>query len=111
MSDEFIKAARDAVEAADNTEHLKMIAAFLAAQQLTQQQAQTQTQPSPVPRADFDVRKWLVIGAVVCGVGAIGSVFAIAFALAAIAVAIGAVCATACLLVLHSMWRGYQRGR
>ncbi|WP_128803705.1 MULTISPECIES: hypothetical protein [unclassified Streptomyces] len=103
MSDEFAKAAREAVEAADNTDQLKLIAAFLAAQQLTQQQ--TQPQPAPAPRADFNARKWLVIGGVVCAGGAIGSVFAVAFALAAISVAIGAVCATACLLILRSMWR------
>lgn len=103
MSDEFAKAARDAVEAADNTDQLKLIAAFLAAQQLTQQQ--THTQPASAPRADFNARKWLTIGAVVCAVGAIGAVFAIAFALAAIAVAIGAVCATGCFLILRSIWR------
>jgi hypothetical protein len=109
VTDEFAKAARDAVEAADNSDQLKLIAALLAAQQLNQQQ--TQTQPSPAPRSDFNARKWLTIGAVVCAVGAIGSVFAVAFALAAISVAIGAVCATGCFLILRSIWRDVLKNR
>lgn len=102
MSDALEKAARDAVEAADNAEMVRQIAAILAAQQLLNQQqpavvSQTVTTP-------FDAKKWLVIGGVVVSVGLVGALFAVA-------IAIGAVCATACLIVLRGMWREAQKGR
>ncbi|MFJ3229790.1 hypothetical protein [Streptomyces sp. NPDC086787] len=102
MSD-IEKAARDAVEAADNTELVKQIAALLAAQQLLggQQPATCQHHQAP---PQFDAKKWLVIGGVVVSVG-------LAAALFAVAIAIGATCATACLLILRSMWRDFQKGR
>lgn len=96
------KAARDAVEAAENTELTRQIAAILAAQQLLNQQ-----QPTPVVQQTtqpFDAKKWLVIGGVVVSVGLVGALFAVA-------IAIGATCATACLLILRSMWRDFQKGR
>lgn len=96
------KAARDAVEAADNTELTRQIAAILAAQQLlAQQQPQ---QPAPAPRPEFNATKWLVIGGVTVSVGLVGALFAVA-------IAIGAVCATACLVVLRGMWAEHQKGR
>jgi hypothetical protein len=92
------KAARDAVEAADSTEMVRQIAAILAAQQLLNQQPQPcQHQPQ-----QFDAKKWVVIGGVVVSVGMVASLFAVA-------IAIGATCATACLLVLRSMWRDFQK--
>ncbi|MFE1046346.1 hypothetical protein ACFW5S_10995 [Streptomyces olivaceus] len=96
MSD-LEKAARDAVEAADNAELVRQIAAVLAAQQILG----TQPQSVPVPHREFSPTKWLVIGGVVVSVGLVAALFAVA-------VAIGAVCATACVLVLRSMWREYQ---
>lgn len=100
MSD-IEKAARDAVEAADNSQMTQQILAILAAQQLLNQQqapvAQQATQP-------FDAKKWVVIGGVVVSVGLVGALFAVA-------IAIGACCATACLLILRSMWRDIQKGR
>ncbi|MFV0136365.1 hypothetical protein ACLGIH_24690 [Streptomyces sp. HMX87] len=99
MSD-LEKAARDAVEAADNAELTRQIAAILAAQQLLNQQPA----PAAAPRQEFDARKWLVIGGVAVSLGLVGALFAVA-------IAIGAVCATACLLVLRSMWTDYQKGR
>ncbi|MFF8829137.1 hypothetical protein [Streptomyces sp. NPDC015131] len=100
MSD-LEKAAREAVEAADNTAMVQQIAAILAAQQLLAQQ-----QPAPVPaaRPEFDARKWIVVGGVVVSVGLVSALFAVA-------IAIGAVCATACLLVLRGMWADYQKGK
>jgi uncharacterized membrane protein len=96
------KAARDAVEAADNAEMVRQIAAILAAQQLlAQQQPQ---QPAPVVRQEFDAKKWMVIGGVVVSAGLVASLFAIALA-------IGAVCATTCLLVLRSVWTQTQKNR
>lgn len=105
MSDDLAKAVREAVDASDNSEHLKLIAAVLAAQQLTQvaQTQQCQHQATP-QRQQFDVLKWLTIGAVI-------ALLALAFALSMIALAIGGVCATACLLVLRSLWREILRGR
>jgi hypothetical protein len=93
------KAAREAVEAADNTAMVQQIAAILAAQQLL---AQQQPPVVPAPRQEFDARKWIVVGGVVVSVGLVSALFAVA-------VAIGAVCATACLLVLRGMWADYQK--
>jgi uncharacterized membrane protein YgcG len=93
------KAAREAVEAADNTAMVQQIAAILAAQQLL---AQQQAAPVPAPRQEFDARKWIVVGGVVVSVGLVSALFAVA-------IAIGAVCATACLLVLRGMWADYQK--
>jgi hypothetical protein len=101
MSD-LEKAARDAVEAAANTRQVEQIAAILAAQQLLNQQQQPQ-QPAPV-RQEFNATKWLVIGGVVVSAGLVASLFAVA-------IAIGAVCATACLLVLRGLWADFQKGR
>ncbi|MET9128630.1 hypothetical protein [Streptomyces antibioticus] len=99
MSD-LEKASRDAVEAADNSEMVRQIAAILAAQQLLNQQ-----QPAPAPaRREFNATRWLVIGGVVVSVGLVASLFAIA-------VAIGATCATACLLILRSLWTDFQKGK
>ena len=100
MSD-LEKAARDAVEAADNTQMVQQIAAILAAQQLLNQQPQ---QPAPVQRQEFNATKWLVIGGVVVSVGLVASLFAVV-------IAIGATCATACLLVLRGLWADFQKGK
>jgi hypothetical protein len=100
MSD-LEKAARDAVEAADNTELTRQIAAILAAQQLLN--AQQQAAPAPV-RQEFNATKWLVIGGVVVSAGLVASLFAVA-------VAIGATCATACLLILRGLWADFQKGK
>lgn len=89
-------AVRAAVEAADNSQQLQIITAFLQAQAITQSLQQPCQHQQP--RQQFSATKWIVIGGVGC-------VCAIAFALASIAIAIGAVCATGCLIVLRSMWR------
>ncbi|MET8803589.1 hypothetical protein [Streptomyces sp. NPDC004546] len=102
MSD-IEKAARDAVEAADNTQMVRQVAAILAAQQLLNSQQQPaacqhhQAQP-------FEAKKWVVIGGVVVSVGLVGALFAVA-------IAIGATCATACLLILRSLYRDFQKGK
>ncbi|MGV9242183.1 hypothetical protein [Streptomyces sp. NPDC003710] len=94
------KAAREAVEAADNTELTRQIAAILAAQQLLNQQ---QPQAPAAPVQPFDAKKWVVIGGVVVSVGLVGALFAVA-------IAIGATCATACLIILRSLYRDYLKG-
>jgi hypothetical protein len=101
VTDPLEKAARDAVEAADNTELARQIAAILAAQQLLNHQ---QPATAPPARQPFEAKKWVVIGGVVVSVGLVGALFAVA-------IAIGATCATACLLILRSMWRDFQKGR
>lgn len=103
MNDPIQRAARDAVEAADNTELVRTIAAVLAAQQL----AQAQQQPAPQAcqhKTGRGAGEWLAIGGAVC-VGSIGLAFA------SIALAIAACCATACLLILRAMWRDFTKGK
>ncbi|MEW2083493.1 hypothetical protein [Streptomyces sp. NPDC005283] len=101
MSD-IEKAAREAVDAAHNSEQLALIKAVLQAQQLTQQMQQPCQHQAP--KASPNVGKWAAIAVA-------GSVCAISLALSAIAVAIGAVAVTCCLIVLRSMWRDFQKGR
>jgi hypothetical protein len=99
------KAARDAVEAADNTELVRTIAAILAVQKATEGHA-----PALAPvRQEFDARKWLTIGGLAIAGGGVACFLAMAAAVLAVAVAIGGTCATACLLVLRSMWRDVQK--
>lgn len=101
MSD-LEKAARDAVEAAANTRQIEQIAAILAAQQLLNQQQPQQ--PALAPRQEFNATKWLVIGGVTVSVGLVGALFAVV-------IAIGATCATACLIILRGLWADFQKGR
>lgn len=101
MNGDIEKAARDAVEAAHNSEQLARIAALLQAQQLTQQQ---HAAPAPVQRSSGGAAKWV-------GIGVGGSIFLLTVAVSAVAVAISAVALTICVLVLRSMWRDYQKGR
>ena len=99
MSD-FDKAARDAVDAAANSQQLALIAALLQAQQLTQQQP---APPAPVAQQSGSAAKWIAIG-----MG--GSALLLAVAVSAIAVAISAVALTVCLLVLKSVWQDLRKG-
>ena len=93
-------AAADAARQSD--QYALVLAAVQAAQIVQQQQPRHVCEHDHRPRAEFDARKWLVIGGV-------GSVCALAFALASIAIAVGACCATGCLIVVRSMWRHYLR--
>ncbi|MEH0642855.1 hypothetical protein QBB33_15535 [Streptomyces scabiei] len=99
MSD-LEKAARDAVEAADNTELVRTIAAVLAAQQHQAQQQPATPAPAQRPYGAY-------IAAGIGGAVAL-TALAMAAALLAVAVAVGAVCATVCLLVLKSLLDDYQ---
>jgi hypothetical protein len=100
MSD-LEKAAKDAVDAAANTEQLALVMAVLQAQQLTQYQPAA---PAPVVRASGGgAAKWLAIG-----MG--GSALLLAVAVSAIAVAISAVALTICVLILRSVWQDIRKG-
>ncbi|MDT0568882.1 hypothetical protein RM704_15625 [Streptomyces sp. DSM 3412] len=105
MSDALEKAVREAVEAAKNSEQLDAIRNDLIAQAVTRglQSMQQPTCQHHQPQQDFSAKKWLVIGGVVVSAGLVGAMFAVA-------IAIGATCATACLLILRSMWRDFQKG-
>ncbi|MET9534694.1 hypothetical protein ABZY02_29740 [Streptomyces sp. NPDC006649] len=95
-----VAAAKDAVEAAHNTEQLALIQAVLTAQQLTQHPAPAA--PQPVPQSSGGAGKWIGIG-----VGA--SVFLLTVALSAVAVAISVVSLTVCVLVLRSVWHDIRK--
>lgn len=98
------KAARDAVEAADNAQMVQQIAAILAAQQLLAQQ-QPQQHACQHHRSGRSAGEWLGIGAAIC-IGGTGIAFA------SIAIAIGGISVAILALVLRSIWRDYQkRGR
>lgn len=104
MSSALDKAEAAAAEAAQNTDVVRIVAAVLAAQQLTQAQPQSAA-PAPVQRP-YGAYVALGIG------GAVALTFlAMAAALLAVAVAVGAVAATVCVLVLRSVWQDMQKGR
>lgn len=98
------KAAREAVEAADNTEMVKQIVAILAAQQVVT--------PPPAPVAQQATQRpvGLYVAAGIGGAVAL-SFLAMAAAVLAVAIAVGAVCATVCLIVLKSLLSDFQKGR
>ncbi|MFE5079946.1 hypothetical protein [Streptomyces mirabilis] len=104
MSDPLAKAEAAAAEAAVNTAAVQVALAAVELAKLANAQQAPACQHQAAPASQFDAKKWLVIGGVAC-------VCSLAFALASIAIAIGACCATACLLVVRSMWRDFQRGR
>ncbi|MGW5215133.1 hypothetical protein ACWEQO_29075 [Streptomyces sp. NPDC004051] len=101
MSD-LEKAARDAAEAADNSEMVRQIAAILAAQQLLNQQQPQQ--PACQHQQGRSAGEWLGIGAAIC-VGGVGLAFA------SIAIAIGALSVAVLALVLRSIWQDAQKKR
>lgn len=86
-----------------------LAAVELAKTAAAQQQPHHCQQHAPQPQ--FDSRKWLTIGGLAI-VGACTVCFlAMAAALLAVAVAVGGTCATACLLILRSMWRDLRKTR
>lgn len=99
---ELEKAARDAVEAQANSEHLALVQAFLTAQQLTQAQQPACQHQAPVQQSSNG--KWIALGIA-------GPFLAVTLAFSLLAAAIAAVCATGCLLVLRSMWRDFEKGK
>jgi predicted lysophospholipase L1 biosynthesis ABC-type transport system permease subunit len=94
-------------DAAANTDVVRIVAAVLATQQATHQQ------PTPIAQQATQVARRPVGLYVAAGIGgAVALTFlAMAAALLAVAVAVGGVCATVCLLVLKSLLNDYQKGR
>ncbi|WP_026179111.1 hypothetical protein [Streptomyces hokutonensis] len=105
------KAEAAAREAETNTVavQLALAAVELAKAATTQQAPACQHQHKAKPT--FDAKKWWTIGGLAIVGGCVACALALAFALASVAVAIGATCATACLIVLRSMWRDFANGR
>lgn len=101
MSDALDKAEAAARDAAVNTAAVQIA---LAAVELAKAAQQQPACHHPAPEPQFQARKWIVIGAVTVCVGLVGALFAVA-------ITIGACCATGCLLILRSMWRDSQKGR
>lgn len=100
MSDALDKAEQAVRAAETDTDMVRLVAAVLAAQQITQQQTpvvQQTTQP-------FDTRKWLTIGGLGIAGGLVASLFAVAVAIGAVSVAILA-------LVLRGLWADFQKGK
>ena len=102
------KAEAAAREAAADTEVVRIVAAVLATQH-----AMSQQQPAPaVPQTTQPPRRpvGLYVAAGIGGAVAL-TFLAMAAALLAVAVAVGAVCATVCLLVLRGLWQDMQHRR
>lgn len=111
MSD-LEKAARDAVEAADNTEQLALIAAVLKVQQLTQHQsapvAQRPLQAHPV--GTYLAGGCLAVMALIAVVGIV-LLFILGLAVVAIALCITLVVLVICLRMLQGMWQEMRESR
>lgn len=101
------KAEAAAAEASVNTAAVQVALAAVELAKLAAQQQAPACQHQAPQRPEFNTRKWVTIGALICIGGCVACFLAVAFALAAVAVAVGAICATACLIVLRSMWRDF----
>jgi hypothetical protein len=105
VSDALDKAEAAVAAAETDTVAVQLaLAAVELAKAATAQQQTAGCQHQHPPARQFDTKKWLVIGGTAC-------VCSIAFALASIAIAIGATCATACLLILRSLWSDFRKGK
>ena len=105
------KAEAAVADASRNTDVVQVAMAALEVAKLAAE-ASAKQQPHSCghdhkQQPEFNARKWWTIGGLIITGGAIASVLAVAFALAAVAVAIAGTCATCCLLVLRRMWRDY----
>ncbi|MGI3230586.1 hypothetical protein ACRJ4B_49880 [Streptomyces sp. GTA36] len=104
VSDPLAKAEAAVTAAETNTAAVQLaLAAVELAKLSAQQQATQHTCQHQHAQPDFNARKWLVIGGVGC-------VCAVAFAVASVAIAISACCATGCFVILRSIWQSTQKG-
>ncbi|MFE9170858.1 hypothetical protein ACFYNZ_15245 [Streptomyces kebangsaanensis] len=112
--DHLQKALAAASEAAEDSRQLEQIRAVLIAQAVHQGLQAHQPQPCShhhPPTPPFDAKKWWTIGGLAIVGGCVACALAMAFAVALVGIAIGATCATACLLILRSLWRDYLNHR
>ena len=100
MSD-IEQAARDAVEAADNSQQLAMVMAILQAQQVTQQLEVRNAGPAPQQQ---NTGKWIALGVA-------APFLAVTLAISVMAFALSAVALTICVLVLRGLWADFQKGK
>jgi hypothetical protein len=107
------KAEAAVAEASRNTDvvQLALAAVEVAKIAATTVQQQPHQCEHHTKQDQFNAKKWWTIGGLVIVGGCVACALALAFALAATAIAIGATCATGSLLVLRSMWRDYQKGK
>lgn len=110
LSDALDKAEAAVTAAERNTDVLEVARAAMELAKLSVQQPQHQGCQHQAPKPEFDSKKWLTIGGLAIGGGCVACVLAIAFAMFVVAVAIGGICATACLIVLRDMWRSSRKG-
>jgi len=105
VSEALDKAEAAAREAETNTVAVQLALAAVELAKVASAQQAPACQHQATQQAQFNSRKWLTIGGLAIVGGCVACFLAMAFAVAAVAVAIGATCATACLIVLRSMWR------
>jgi hypothetical protein len=98
-------------EASTDTAAVQVALAAVELAKLAASQQQPHTCQHPAPQPEFNAKKWWTIGGLAIVAACTACFLALAFAVAAIAAAIGGTCATVCLLVLRSMWREHQKGR
>jgi hypothetical protein len=101
------RAEEAAREAATNSAAVQVALAAVELAKLASQQQAPACQHQAPQQPEFNAKKWLTIGSLAIIGGCVACALALAFALAAVGIAIGATCATACLIVLRSMWRDF----
>ena len=111
MSDALDKAELAAREAETNTVAVQLALAAVELAKVASAQQQAPACQHHGPKSTFDAKKWWTVGGLAIVGGCVACALALAFALASVAIAIGATCATACLLVLRGMWRDLTKTR
>lgn len=97
------KAEAAVTEAATNTDVIRLALAAVELAKTAQQQAPACGHHHQAP--DFNAKKWVTIGSLVVACGCVACFLAAALAVLAVAVSVGAITATAGLLILRALWR------
>ncbi|MFM9790140.1 hypothetical protein [Streptomyces turgidiscabies] len=103
MSDALDKAEAAVREASTDTAAVQLAFAAMELAKLAQQQPAQQPACEHQGRTGRSAGEWLAIGGAVC-LGSIGLAFV------SLALAIGATCATVCLLILRRVWNDMRKG-
>jgi hypothetical protein len=104
------RAEEAAREATTNSAAVQVALAAVELAKLASQQ-QTPACQHHEPKSTFDAKKWWTIGSLAIVGGCVACALALAFALAAVGIAVGATCATGCFLILRSIWNDVRGGR